>query len=140
MMLATQDANSLQARIFGTRWLYLDPPRHLFQFNPKNLSDLSQQIGFQYVKTSWASLEMGPYCILQSMLNCIVGNNNDLFRYLKNRNLPKGMVDASGPRKWPTIASILLLPILGPLAVLLYFVGLAFKQGDVFEIYMRKPD
>ena len=140
LVLAQQDFGSLQARIFGPNWLYLDPPRHLWQFTARSVQLLAQQEGFESVHTSWASLEMAPFCMLQSALNVIVGNENDLFRFLKNRNLPQDSSERIGARRrfWPTLASILLVPILGPLVMLAYLALLPFKSGDVVTLYLRK--
>jgi SAM-dependent methyltransferase len=139
LVLAQQDFNSLQARVFGRNWLYLDIPRHVWQFTSNSLPQLAKKYGFTLEQTNWASLEMGPYCILQSTLNAIVGNNNDLFRLLKNRHLPQSTVDSvSTLRTIPTVVSLLLLPALLPVVLLCYFVLLGFKQGDVFEIYLRR--
>lgn len=140
LVLAQQDFASLQARVFGPNWLYLDPPRHLWQFTARSLQMLAEEQGFDVVHRSWASIEMAPFCMLQSALNAIVGNENDLFRFLKNRKLPKGALDSdrASARFWPTLASIALLPILAPLVLLAYFVLLPFKSGDVVALYLRK--
>lgn len=136
LVLATQDFASVQARIFGTRWLFLDPPRHLFQFSAATLSRMAEQEGFVVRHRSSASLEMGPFTILQSLLNVIVGNDNYLFRFLKSRALTSG--SAGGGRLGPTLLSVLLLPLVGPVALVLYFVWLARGSGDVFTLYLER--
>jgi ubiquinone/menaquinone biosynthesis C-methylase UbiE len=140
LLLAQQDFGSLQAKIFGPHWLYLDPPRHLWQFSASSLTTLAENVGFKVIHTQWSSLEMAPFCMLQSAYNMLLGNHNDLFRFLKNRKLPKSMKDGSvaRPRPWATAASIALLPVMVPLIVLLYFMGLLFKQGDIFTLYLKK--
>jgi SAM-dependent methyltransferase len=140
LVLAQQDFASLQAKIFGPNWLYLDPPRHLWQFTSNSLLTLAKELGFDRIHTSWASLEMSPFCILQSALNVIVGNHNDLFRFLKSRNLPKDISDGgdSRARFWATTMSIALLPVLGPLVFVAYFALLSVRSGDVFTLYLRK--
>lgn len=140
LVLAQQDFASLQARVFGPNWLYLDPPRHLWQFTTKSITRLAEEQGFEVVYTSWASIEMAPFCMLQSLLNMIVGNENDLFHFLKNRKLPEVSNDSAGSRVrlWPTAISIALLPVLGPLVLLVYFALLPFKSGDVVTVYLRK--
>lgn len=135
LVLATQDFASIQARVFGTRWLFLDPPRHLFQFSAATLSRIAEQEGFVVRHRASASLEMGPFTILQSLLNMIVGNDNYLFRFLKSRSLAA----ASGKsRVGPTLLSVVLLPILGPVSLVLYFVWLAAGSGDVFTLYLER--
>jgi hypothetical protein len=85
-------------------------------------------------------MEMGPFSILQSTLNMIVGNRNDLFRFLKNRKLsnPLGDKNSSRIRLWPTVVSLVMLPLLGPLAFLAYFALLCVRSGDVVTLYLRK--
>lgn len=139
MLLAQQDFSSYQARTFRANWLYLDPPRHIWQFTANSLTRLASQIGLRPIHKSWASIEMGPFCILQSTLNTILGNKNDLFRFLKNPGLTtRGADRNSMARPLQTLFSLLLLPLLGPLSVAAYFVLLAIRSGDVVSIYFRK--
>jgi SAM-dependent methyltransferase len=144
LVLSQQDFSSLQARLFKQRWLVLDPPRHLFQFTPLTLTRLAEEEGFRLRYRSSASLEMGPFTILQSLLNCIVGNQNYLFRSLKNRRLVgrAAQIDArKGALSGPLVASVLLLPVLAPVALALYVALLAVGSGDVFTLYLeRRPD
>lgn len=134
LVLAQQDFASIQARIFGPRWLFLDPPRHLWQFTIKSLSELARQAGYEIIAVEHSSIEMGPFTILQSILNCLVGNNNYLFKFLKNKNL-RQLNRGSGLK---TLASLLLLPFVGPLSLIAYFVLLALRSGDVFVLYCRR--
>jgi SAM-dependent methyltransferase len=134
LVLAQQDFASLQAKLFGPRWLFLDPPRHLWQFTIRSLSEMVHQTGYEVVRVQHSSIEMGPFTILQSMLNCIVGNNNYLFKFLKNRKLRQ-----QSRGSWlRTLASVVLLPILGPLSLLAYFGLLVFRSGDIFVLYCRR--
>lgn len=139
LLLAQQDFSSLQASIFGPAWLILDPPRHLFQFNASNLSQLCNELGFSFEKIERASIEMGPFTILQSLLNRLLGNKNYLFRFMKSGELrnPNGNLNWGTKEKVIASLSLALTIILGPLSVLSYFVLLAFGQSDVFTSYFR---
>jgi len=140
LVLSQQDFSSLQARYFKARWLFLDPPRHLFQFTPKNLTELAAQEGFRLRHVSAASLEMGPFTILQSLLNCLVGNQNYLFRFLKSRQLVRQSGGDTGGSTYPAglLVSLLLLPVIAPLSLVAYFALLPFKSGDVFTLYLER--
>lgn len=139
MLLAQQDFASYQARVFGPNWLYLDPPRHIWQFTANSLIGLATQFGLRPIRKSWASIEMGPFCILQSTLNAIFGNHNDLFRFLKHRRLSyRENSGVQAARLLPTLMSILLMPFLGVLALAAYYVLLAARSGDVVSIYFCK--
>ncbi len=138
LVLSTQDFASVQSRVFGPRWLFLDPPRHLFQFSAANLTRMAEQEGFRLRHRSAASLEMGPFTILQSLLNCVVGNDNYLFRFLKSRQLASRSGDSRPRPVAPLVASVLLLPLAAPLALILYVALLAAGSGDVFTLYLEK--
>ena len=137
LLLAQQNFDSYQARYFGTRWLILDPPRHLYQFSPKNLRCLAEHMGFQCVAVEHESLEMGPFTILQSTLNTLLGNRNYLFRYLKDRRLKvANSLSGNGLRDelmaWISLGLALCL---FPLSVAAYYILLYFDSGDVFTLY-----
>lgn len=138
LVLAQQDFASVQAKIFGPRWLILDPPRHIWQFGEKNLSRLAARYSFEKCSTSHASIELGPLTILQSMLNCLVGNENYLFRLLKNGGLrSRDKLDSRIPLSC-AFASIVLGAGLTPVAFILYFALLLIGSGDVFTLYLRR--
>lgn len=44
--LVTPNFKSLGRNVFGSSWLHLDPPRHLFLFDPNTLINLTQTAGF----------------------------------------------------------------------------------------------
>ena len=134
LVLAQQDFASIQAKIFGPRWLFLDPPRHLWQFTVGSLSELVRQEGYEVVAVRRTSIEMGPFTILQSILNSIVGNNNYLFKFLKSRELRA----SNSGSAWRTAASLALLPIVGPISLVVYFGLLAVGSGDIFVLYCRR--
>ncbi len=140
LLLAQQNFKSCQARIFGPRWLILDPPRHLYQFTPDNLRQMTEKEQFEFITISHACLEMGPFTILQSTLNILLGNKNYLFRFLKNHNLRRAETNTenqSDNRKM-MLLSLGLSVFLAPLALLTYYVLVAVKSGDIFTLYLRK--
>lgn len=47
LVINTPNNESLGHRIFGTSWLHLDPPRHLFIFSPRSVAFLLQKSSFQ---------------------------------------------------------------------------------------------
>lgn len=139
LLLAQQDFSSMQARIFRSNWLILDPPRHIFQFNPDNLGELARQESFVIHSVTHSSIEMGPYTILQSILNTLLFNNNALFRFLKHKKLNIKEQGIGQAEYLVTLAfSLILAVILGPVSLLLYFLLLAFRSGDIFTLYLRK--
>lgn len=136
LVLAQQDFASVQARFFGPRWLILDPPRHLWQFNELNLLKLSARYNLKKRLTSHSSIELGPFTILQSILNGLVGNENYLFCLLKNGGLQaKGKINKKIPIG-RALLSVALGIILSPPALIIYFLLLLFGSGDVFTLYL----
>lgn len=136
LLLSQQNFASIQAKIFGSAWLILDPPRHLWQFTPTALSALVDQVGaYTPIHTSSASLEMGPFTILQSTLNILVGNGNYLFKFMKSkyiRNVKKGEYIRL------FLSFIAAIP-LAPISLVLYFILRLFKSGDIFTtLYQKK--
>ncbi len=139
LLLAQQDFSSLQSRFFKVNWLVLDPPRHIYQFNEKNLTSLCEELGFSLVRLERSSIEMGPFNILQSMLNCLLGNENYLFRLFKNESLrnANGLLQWENKQKMLAWVSVTLSVVLGPLSLLIYYVLQVFRQSDVFIAYYR---
>jgi len=135
LLLSQQNFSSFQARVFGRRWLILDPPRHLFQFAPKSLTMLAEQEGFEHLRIEHSSLELGPFTILQSLLNLLMGNENYLFRMLKASSLSS---HAGTHARIMGIISLGLAVCLSPIALVAYLILLAERSGDVFTLYVVK--
>jgi hypothetical protein len=53
LVVAVPNAASLQARLFGDRWLALDLPRHLVHISPPALLTQVQDLGFQVERVSY---------------------------------------------------------------------------------------
>lgn len=137
LVLAQQDFASFQAQLFGSKWLILDPPRHIWQFNEKNLSKLAARYNFEKIAISHSSIELGPFTILQSILNFLVGNENYLFCLLKNGGLrSKDKTNKNVPLGY-ALASIVLGIGLFPFSIIIYFLLLMLGSGDVFTLYLR---
>ncbi len=140
ILLSTQDFDSVQAKYFGADWLFLDPPRHLFQFSSTTLCRMAEDIGYKKIDVDWASIELGPFTILQSIMNKILGNRNYLFRFLQKRGIGR-LLPEETPQDFAkgSILSLLLLPFVGPVAVFLYFYWQTKNSGDIFNLYLKKP-
>ena len=137
LVLAQQDFASVQARFFGPRWLILDPPRHIWQFTESSLLKLVARHNYKKCAVSHSSIELGPFTILQSILNCILGNENYLFCLLKNGGL-SAKVNVKSIPVMCAVASIVLGILLLPVSIVLYFMLLIFGSGDVFTLYLRR--
>ena len=82
--------SSFQSKIFKGKWLHLDPPRHLFFFEPKDFINIMQGHGFKIIKKHYFSLEQNPFGAVQSSLNLTTKKREVLFESLKgNKNYIK---------------------------------------------------
>ncbi len=50
VLLETPNVDSWPARLFGSRWVTLDAPRHLILFNPESLSNCLRRSGFEDIR------------------------------------------------------------------------------------------
>lgn len=140
LLLAQQDFGSIQAKVFGPRWLILDPPRHIWQFSEINLLKIATRHGFRKYMVTRSSIELGPFTILQSMLNCVLGNENYLFCFLKNGGLHSGKKSKKIAPLGRVCASVLFSGMLLPVAILFYYALLLFRSGDIFILYMIREN
>jgi SAM-dependent methyltransferase len=68
VVIAVPNINSLQARLFRSRWYHLDVPRHLFHFTPDTLTALLRDAGFTVSSVHFASGEHNWGGILGSVM------------------------------------------------------------------------
>lgn len=57
LVVAVPNFDSLQAKLFRSRWFHLDVPRHLFHYAPSGVKSLIEQEGFKVVEVSFFSSE-----------------------------------------------------------------------------------
>jgi 2-polyprenyl-3-methyl-5-hydroxy-6-metoxy-1,4-benzoquinol methylase len=69
LIVSMPNAESWQARSFGTHWFHHDPPRHLFAFGRSSLTQLLELTGFEVSAFHSFSMEQNPYGFIQSVLN-----------------------------------------------------------------------
>lgn len=81
---------SFQAKYFKGKWLHLDPPRHLFFFDPKDFIRIMNTYGFSVISKHNVSFEQNPFGMSQSLLNLTTKKREVLFESLKgNKNYIK---------------------------------------------------
>jgi SAM-dependent methyltransferase len=121
--------SSWQSRIGAQLWFQLDAPRHIWHFTPGGLRALLNRHGFEVVRTSTLSLELGPFGMLQSILNRTGLPPQWLFRYLK-RSLPMQKTRLL----FGTITAAAMMS--GP-AIVLEGASVLFGAGGVIRILAR---
>lgn len=115
---------SLQARLFGHRWLHFEPGLHVHHFSPTAFRRLLQGAGYAVTCVETTSLEHGLSGWVQSLLNLAFPYNRLFRRVALNRG---GRAALSC---WP---EFLLLPVVLPLALLGHLVESALGRGAVIR-------
>lgn len=136
-IIEVPNQGSWQARLSKGAWFHLDAPRHLYHFSNSSLVDMARANSFELMHLSTWSVEFGPYGMIQSILNRILGRQNVLYTLLKNRSTRKA---TNAPRLfWDVFLHLILLgPVVlisFPLEVLAGLLG----KGGVIRIVLKKP-
>jgi 2-polyprenyl-3-methyl-5-hydroxy-6-metoxy-1,4-benzoquinol methylase len=137
LMVAVPNFGSLQAAASGRHWFHLDIPRHYSHFSAHVLHRLLGECGFVIQRTDHFSVEQNIYGWLQSLYNRLGFRFNLLYNLLKSRSAR----DIEAP--WQThplqsLGVVLLLPVLLPVSLLLFFVEVLVRRGGTIEVYARK--
>lgn len=83
LIIAVPNSSSFQAKIFRSKWLHLDVPRHLFHFNIAALHSCLRTNGFFIQGQRYQELEYDLFGWTQSALNNVFSQPNILFDYLR---------------------------------------------------------
>jgi SAM-dependent methyltransferase len=73
LILSVPNVESLDARIFGDCWIGLDPPRHLYGFAGKTVSQLLSKAGLEAIETRFIA---GSYHSFTASLRLAVSNRS----------------------------------------------------------------
>lgn len=116
VVIAVPNAASLARHLFGTCWVQLDAPRHLYLYSPRTLRRLAEAHGFQVDRTRWVGL---PFQFTGSL------------RYALNRfRREKKLLTAPGGFMNKPSVNTALRPVTGLLNWL--------RLGDTIEVVLRK--
>jgi SAM-dependent methyltransferase len=92
LFIAVPDWGSLQAKLFGPRWLALDLPRHLFHFTERSLVHLLSTHRFRCLETRRSELEYDLMGWVQSALNTCSRRNNLFFKLVTGKKCNASLV------------------------------------------------
>jgi SAM-dependent methyltransferase len=135
LIVAVPNIDSLEARLGGRHWFHLDLPRHQCHFSARTLARLVESVGFAPVRMKRFSLEYGPYGMLQTLLNRMGFSHNLLYNALKAPQARLPWQGSPWSHRLQLGATLLLAPLLGPLAAALHLLdGLAFG-GSCIELH-----
>jgi SAM-dependent methyltransferase len=85
LIMAVPNNDSLQAKLFGPRWLPLDVPRHLYHFNPGSLRFSLENAGLQVFASRHHEIEYNLIGWSQSALNYLNCTPNIFFEFLSGK-------------------------------------------------------
>lgn len=109
LIVAVPNATSLQARLFGDRWLALDLPRHLVHIDPPALLSELESLGFTIERVSY--LRGGQ--VLFGWLHGLVGRlpgHPDLYDAIR-RSEARQQAQGPGFRLYTLAAGVVALPV-----------------------------
>ena len=137
LIISVPDLRSPQFTIGKENWFLLDLPYHLFHFTEEGLSKVLKKNKFKIKHIKRFSLEMCPFGWLQTLLNVSGIRFNLLYDLLKSSELRNSETESIDPGG--IIATLLLLPIYFPLALMLSVLEpLIWKRGGSIEVYAQK--
>ena len=137
LIISVPDLRSPQFTIGKENWFLLDLPYHLFHFTEEGLSKVLKKNKFKIKHIKRLSLEMCLFGWLQTLLNVSGIRFNLLYDLLKSSELRNSETEPINPGG--IIATLLLLPIYFPLALMLSVLEpLIWKRGGSIEVYAQK--
>lgn len=129
--------SSWQSKISKGAWFHLDAPRHLYHFDKETLMRMAGENRLTLLQSSTCSLEFGPYGMMQSILNRLLGRQNVLYTLLKNGSARN---PENQKRFFRDIFIHLLL--LGPVVLLsfsLEWLASLIGKGGIIQLVLKKP-
>ena len=85
LIIAVPDNGSLQAKLFGPRWLHLDVPRHLYHFDPGSLHFSLENAGFRARRSRHHEIEYDLIGWSQSAMNYLNPTPNIFLDFLTGK-------------------------------------------------------
>lgn len=116
IVISVPNYNSCAFRLFRQYWPGLDAPRHLYTFSDYNLREYAEKVQLKVIKIRYISRPSQFTGAIQYLINRFKKRETKLMESRIRNNL---------------ILDLLLFP-------LVYFLNL-IKQGDMIEVYFKKP-
>jgi SAM-dependent methyltransferase len=132
VIVAVPNSASLQARLFGDRWLALDLPRHLVHLTATALLERMRAGGLRVERVSYLRGGQVVFGWLHGLVGLLPGQPSfyDAIRRPAARSTPMSL-----PVRWPTLAvGALLLPF----AALASLVEISLRRGGTVYVEARR--
>ena len=131
LVIAVPNAASLQARLFGDRWLALDLPRHLVHIPASSLLAFLREVGFEIQKVSY--VRGGQ--VLFGMLHGLVGTLSDRFDLYDAIRRPEARSRPMSSRR--RLLTLGLAVVLLPVAAALMVVEVVSRRSGTVYVEAR---
>ena len=134
LIVAVPNATSMQARLFGDRWLALDLPRHLVHIDPPALLSQLEELGFRIERVSY--LRGGQ--VLFGWLHGLVGRlpgHPDLYDTIR-RSEARQAAQSPAFRLYALGAAVVALPV----AAVGTAIEVARRAGGTVYVQARKEE
>lgn len=132
LIVSVPNLESWQARVFGAGWFHLDPPRHISHFDRRTLAALLAQLDLDETASRDFHLEYGPVGWVQSALNRMLGRENLLYEFVKDRGALAGL--PKGRTALGVLGSLVGGAALGVPAILVEALASSFGAGAVLTV------
>jgi len=133
LIVSFPNIDSWQAGLFRSRWLHLDPPRHLWLPAPKQFPAWVRGFGFEVVAVRHLSLEQNLFGFIQSLFNSFSLPRDLLYERLKgNGNYAPSHGSLS------VLAQCVGAVLLTPLALLFELAETLFGRSATIEITLQR--
>jgi SAM-dependent methyltransferase len=132
LVVAVPNIGSLQAQVFGDRWLHLDLPRHLSHLTVRALSQAMKDDGL--VSTRVSHLRGGQ--VMFGWLDGLVGSlpcHPDLYQAIR-RPTARENLNSRG-----RLATLTAAAVLSPVALLATGLEVAVRRGGTVCLVARRP-
>lgn len=132
LVIAVPNAGSLQARVFGDRWLALDLPRHLVHIPSKALIRRLESLSLRVERISYWRGGQVVFGWLHGLVGTLPGRP-DLYDAIRRREARRGV--SSG---WHPAMTIAAGALLAPVAVVAAAVEIALRRGGTVYVEGRR--
>ena len=132
IVISVPNSDSLQAKLFGNRWLALDPPRHLVHLSGQALASRLRQLGLRIDRVSYLRGGQVVFGWLHGFVASLPGKP-DLYDAIRRREARSAPL--TPPRRAAIVcAAVLLLP----LALLATAVEVGARRGGTVYVEARR--
>lgn len=133
LVVAVPNIGSLQAEVFGDRWLHLDLPRHLSHLNVEALLQAMKGDGLLPAKVSYLRGGQVTFGWLDGLVGSLPGHP-DLYQAIRR---PTARESSNSRGRLATLA---VAAVLSPVALLATGLEVALRRGGTVCLVARRPE